>query len=449
MTATVSYKYAAPSALLQGREGGELFLSEYSETRKKQAECFFWGKLTQPFIVSRCLLALAKVVQSSYSLSAAQWAAIKDPIVTSGNQKLRFEGFSKCAGVYGRVDILPEGHDGEFIENGTTNVDFNAPMLASLTNVRRDEPLVLSVGPKEVGVYHSGESVVERKVPLPDKWIKGLTTVQIYQADAVCVHRFNRLQLLQLFRSVPKGEVKTDYYLVMRGTQPVFTPAKSAHAVCIGGLHRLRLLEPLLPYADELHVFAHPSMQTTVWHLYFKGVRFCLALSRESFRGFSGEGAALDALLEDVPQAWIEAMDNYSYVNQQFNAQLFAIEQGIDKHLADKLAVQLAAMGLLGFDLDENTFFYRRLPFKLERILKLNPRMDNANKLLTENRVEIVSQTPQRVEARVEGSHGVRHTVILDHQHQRCTCQWSRTNETERGACKHILAVKKLTKWKE
>jgi hypothetical protein len=38
----------------------------------------------------------------------------------------------------------------------------------------------------------------------------------------------------------------------------------------------------------------------------------------------------LDALLEDVPEKWIAAMDKYSYANQQFNPTLFAIEEHID-----------------------------------------------------------------------------------------------------------------------
>ena len=55
----------------------------------------------------------------------------------------------------------------------------------------------------------------------------------------------------------------------MRGQKPAFSPVKSLNAVCIGGVHRLRLLEPLLPFADELRVFVHPTMQSTIWQLYF------------------------------------------------------------------------------------------------------------------------------------------------------------------------------------
>lgn len=451
MTDTISYQYAAPSALQRATGQDELFLAKYSELEKKEAPCFFWGKLTQPYLTARCLIALSNVVQSSFNLTPAQLSLLKDPIVTAGNNRLRFEGFSNCAGVYARVDILPDGHDGEFSENGTTNVDFNATMISALSRIGRQERVVMSVGPKEVGLYRTGEKVVERKVPLPLKWLKGLTTVQVYQSVSEQRYAFNRLQMLQLFQTLPKGgAVKCDYYLVLRGPKPAFSPVKILDAPCIGGVHRLRLLEPLLPFADKLRVFVHPAMQSTTWQLYFGSVRFSLSLSRECWRGFSGEGAALDALIEEIPDRWIEAMDKYSYANQQFNPTLFAIREHIDLDKADSLSVRLAAMGLLGFDLDENSFFYRRLPFKTERILSLNPRMAAAERLLEEGKVELLSHDGNRTEARVTGSGNVRHTVVLDRENgkERCTCTWFSSNRGERGACKHILAVKKAIQWK-
>ena len=228
----------------------------------------------------------------------------------------------------------------------------------------------------------------------------------------------------------------------MRGKTPYLSPAKQRHGVCIGGIHRLRLLEPLIPLADELRVFAHESMQSTTWQLYFGPVRFSLSLSRDSWRGFSGEGAVLESLIEDVPEALINRFDNFSYANQEFNPTWVAFEQGIGLGKMDNLTGRLSAMGMLGYDLDENHFFYRRLPFKLHRILSLNPRMKNAEKLLEAGKVEIVSQHPERVEARVEGS-GVHHTVILNTHQSRCTCTWYARHQGERGMCKHILAVKK------
>lgn len=442
MSDIITYQYAYPSSLTKAAAQDELFLAKYSEVQKKEAPCFFWGKLEDPFITARCLIALSNVVQSSFNLSPFEMAKLKDPIVTAGNEKIRFEGFSHCAGVYARVDILPGGYDGEFPENGTTNVDFNQPMISSLSRIAKNEKLLLSVGKKEVAIQTGNEKVVERKVPLPVKWIKGLTTVQLFLAEAEKAFTFNRMQALQLFQSIPNGKPKADYYLVVRGNKPMFSPVKAANAICVGGLQRLKLIEPLLAYADELRVFPHPQMQSTTWQLYFGNIRFSLSLSRDAWRGFSGEGAALESLIEDVPDAWIDAVDKYSYANQAFNPALLAIEEGLELKSIDNITGRLSAMGLLGFDLDENHFFYRRLPFKLSRILSLNPRMKDAEKLLTEDKVEIVSNVDGRVEAKVAGS-GVMHTVILEGEKARCTCTWFSRHQGERGLCKHVLAVKK------
>jgi hypothetical protein len=442
MSDIITYQYTRPSTLQKTTAGDELFLAQYSEVQKKQSPCFFWGRLTDPYTTARCLITLSNVVQSSFNLSPFQIALLKDPIVTAGNEKIRFEGFSHCAGVYARVDVLPGGHDGEFIDSGTTNVDFNQPMISSLSRIQKSEKVLLSVGKKEVTVQGDAGKVVERKVPLPVKWIKGLTTVQLFLAQTERVFSLSRVQALQLFQSIPAGKTKGDYYLVMRGNRPQFTPVKSAAAICVGGVHRLKLIEPLVAHADELRVFAHPDMQSTTWQLYFGALRFSLSLSRDSWRGFSGEGAALEDLLEDVPDHWTELVDKYSYANQQFNPTLFAVAEGLDLQKLVNITSRLAAMGLLGYDVDDNQFFYRQLPYKLNRILSLNPRLKDAEKLVQEGKVEIVQQTDNRVEARVEGS-GVRHTVILEGEKQRCTCTWFARHQGERGLCKHVLAVKK------
>lgn len=444
MEDTLVYHYQRPSSLIKKDASEELFLSKYSEIQKNtDAPCFFWGNVSQPFILARCLITLSNIVKSSFNMSPFQMALLKDPIVTAGNSRLRFEGFSHCAGVYARVDVLPDGLDGEFLENGTTNVDFNQPMITALGSIRPNEKIVLSVGEKEVGLYTEEKKVVERKVPLPVKWIKGLSTVQIYLSESEKLHTFNKIQTQQLFRGIPKGPVKSDYYLIIRGNKPMFSPVKSADAVCIGGLNRLRLLEPLLPYIDQMQVFPHSDMQSTTWQLYMGNIRFSCSLSRESWRGFSGEGAVLDSLIDDISDEWIDALDKYAYANQSFNPTAFALDENISLKKTDNLTGRLAAMGLLGYDLDDNGFFYRRLPFQLNRIIGLNPRMKNAEKLIAEGKVQILNKSLARTEARVEGT-GVHHTVIIDNSKERCTCEWFSKYQGERGPCKHVLAVKKL-----
>ena len=48
MSDTITYQYATPSSLSKTKGLDELFLAKYSEIEKKNAPCFFWGKLTDP-----------------------------------------------------------------------------------------------------------------------------------------------------------------------------------------------------------------------------------------------------------------------------------------------------------------------------------------------------------------------------------------------------------------
>ncbi len=186
-------------------------------------------------------------------------------------------------------------------------------------------------------------------------------------------------------------------------------------------------------------------MQSTTWQLYFGEVVFSFSISRDTWRGFSGEGALLEELLEDIPDQLIQKMDNYGYANQEFNGALLAIDSGENFKKINNLTGKLSAIGLLGYELDSNQFYYRRLPFKLNRILTLNPRLKGVEKLLANDKVKIIKNEEDIVEARVEGS-GVNHLVVFNPTSEKCTCTWFSQNQGERGACKHILAVKKKIK---
>ncbi len=439
-----AYWYAQPSAVSKSTDRTNILLSHFNEdTEVEEAPCFFWGKLKNPYLTAKCLTTLSKVVRSRFALTMQELAAMRDPIVTAGADKMRFEAFSSCNGVYARLDILPDGLDGEFLSSGTTNVDFNEPMINALTSVHKQDNVFLSVGQQEVILEHKGEQVVERKVTLPTRWIKGLTTVQLYLSEMEEVFTLNKLQTLQLFQSMPKGTIKPDYYLVMRANKAIFSPAKIDGAVAIGGLHRLRLLEGLLPFIDSLSVYAAEGGQASAFVLKLGELRFVFSLSADAYRGFSGEGKALDHLIEELPLDWLRGANQLFKANEEFNPTLFAMQHNLEINTVENLCSSLSSMGLLGYDLMTRQHFYRRLPYKLERILSLNPRLKNAKKLLANNETEIVRNEPGHVEARVKGS-GLWHTVLLDGNTERCTCNWYTDHQGQRGPCKHVLSVKML-----
>jgi len=437
-----SYSYPQSSVLKAEAAGSSLLLSAFSEEPATSGtDCFFWGRLRNSWLAARGLSTLAKVVSSRF---VPQSAALRDPIVTAGAGQLRFEAFSSCNGVYARLDLGSEALDGEFLSSGTTNVDFNEPMVNALARIARTEPVALSIGQKEVVLERAAGCVVERKVALPERWIKGLTSVQAYLADMEETLRLTRVQAVQLVQSIPTGAAKTDYYLVLRGPRPSFSPVASPGAVRVRGVHRLRLLEGLLPLCEAVRVYAAPDGQAAAFLLELGcGHRFLLALSADVWRGFSGEGNQLETLMEELPTEWITGANQQFRGNEVFNPAMFALEHDLAPNTVDRLCASLSAMGLLGFDLADNQHFYRRLPFKLSRIVSLNPRLKNARALLeATDDVQLVGLgAGGRTEARVRGT-GVWHTVVVGgSEGPRCTCPWFSGHQGQRGPCKHILAA--------
>ena len=437
-----AYSYYCPSSLETTSGTSSLLLSAFSEEpAASETPCFFWGRLRNSWLAARGMSTLAKVVASRF---VPQSAALRDPIVTAGAGQLRFEAFSSCNGVYARLDLGPEALDGEFLSSGTTNVDFNEPMVNALARISRTEPVVLSVGQKEVVLERAAGRVVERKVALPERWIKGLTSVQGYLAEMEEKICLTRVQSVQLVQSIPTGAAKADYYLVLRGPRPSFSPVASPGAVCVGGVHRLRLLEGLLPLCEAVRVFAAPDGQAAAFLLELGGGhQFLLALSADVWRGFSGEGNQLETLMDEMPAEWITGANRQFRGNELFNPALFALEYDLAPSVVNRLCASLSAMGLLGFDLANNQHFYRRLPFKLSRILSLNPRLKNARALLeSADDIQLIGLgAGGRTEARVRGT-DVWHTVVVDgSEGPRCTCPWFSGHQGQRGPCKHILAT--------
>jgi hypothetical protein len=437
----LQYKYQGISTYTKTKGVNNLILAHQTEIEEvNNIPCFFWGSLTDPYVTAKCWSTIAKVVRSSFGPIPP---SLRDPIVSAGAERLRFEGFSSCNGVYVRLDMKPEAIDGEFIANGTTNVDFNDPMLNALNSIQKNEKVTLAVGHQEVQVITTKTKIVEKKVTLPMRWIKGLTSVQLYLADMDMQFELNKIQTIQLFQSLPKGNVKGEFFITNRAGKFMFSTLATSDSVRIGGVHRLRLLEGILAIVDKIYFYESSDKETCAVVCEFGNMQLLMAFSPDAYRGFSGEGNALENMTENLPIEWVYGLNSLLKSNETFNPTMLSIENDIDFGTMENLTANLSSMGLLGYDVAERTHFYRRLPFKTERILSLNPRLKNAKKLLANEDVEIVIRQSNYIEAKVKGS-GVVHKVIIDGENQRCTCDWFTTYQGKRGICKHILGVKMM-----
>lgn len=148
---------------------------------------FFAGFVDRPDVFAAGLLAVADVAAARYADAglAARLSSL-DPVVTGSGDRLRFESFSACNGVYAHFDLLAGGLGGNRAGFGTTNIDVNQPLRTALATVGRHEAMHVSVGRDELRTSTLAETHVERKVQLSDRWVRGCRGPRDQPLDALC-----------------------------------------------------------------------------------------------------------------------------------------------------------------------------------------------------------------------------------------------------------------------
>ena len=443
------YQYLVPSSVRSTEEHTELLLATSGgnvEDKPAEHPRFFDGFLEQPEQTAVALLGCARVARTRYYMPPGMIAGIlraADPVVTSERAELRFESFSVCCGVYARLDVLAEGLDRKPTAVGTTNVDFNPPMREALARIAASQPVRLHVGADEVGIKTFGGQIVEQKVPLPDRWIRGFAEVQVAAAGLEPLADLAIADARLFLRSLPRSSRHLSW-AHPAGKSLRLSSLPGPGAVCLAGPERLRSVEPMLRFARRLRVYgmdagSNDGPVASAWELVLEHARFTVVLSPEVSRGFSGEGG----LLFDLASGDAE-------VDAETLIPLLGWGEPIDIERLTKLAdlpsertrtglMFLAAQGRVGYDLARAAYFHRELPLRADALMKMNPRLQDARKLLSEGKVHL-----EPGGARVE-SGDVTHHVAFSASGDRCTCPWWGKYAGTRGPCKHVLAARLAT----
>ncbi len=165
-------------------------LSLASDRTVSANQPFLRARATDPVITAKSLRAVSEIVGSRFYVPPSMLAKIlreADPVVTVGGDAVRFEGFSACCSAYIRLDLDDTALDVEQRGKGTTNVDFGAELRGALASVARNTELGITVGADAVAIEKNGDAIVEKKVPLPLRWIKGFEPL-VNLADSLGVH---------------------------------------------------------------------------------------------------------------------------------------------------------------------------------------------------------------------------------------------------------------------
>lgn len=438
-----TYTYVRPSELTFGDDRADLMLATSggrTVAGPAAHPVFFDGFLGHPEQGATALLAVAKVARTRFYMPPGMVAAIlraADPVVTSNGDRLRFESFSACCGVYARYDALPGSLDGTVIDTGTTNVDFNPPMRDALARVGGLEPLHLQVG-EDVRVRTLDTEVTEKKVSLPERWLKGFAEVQLASATVTPMFEVAASEARRFIRGLSSSGSRKPVWVVPAGRGLRITTRPTPDGVSLSGLDRLKPLEPLLRFARSLRGYAAPHDQqgaAGVWELELDDARLVLALSPESNRGFSGEGGVLWDLADGQSADDSDLISALLAFEPRIDIRRLASDSGLTEERVTRALGRLGAAGRVGYDVAENAYFHRELPYDAQRLATMHPRLRDATALVTAGAVRFDGATAYVRSGETE--HVVRRTDDGD----RCTCPWYAKHKGARGPCKHVLAA--------
>ena len=402
----------------------------------------FRGTVVHPVLFADALLAVGAVARSRFHVPSAMLARIlllADPVATASQDRLRFEAFSSCASVYARLDLLPAFTSGSFLGSGTTNVDLGADVRAALAGVTAAARLDLELGTDDLAVEVDGVRHEERRVRLPERWIRGFSETQAilasmeprFVADGAAMRRF--------LRDLPSG-AKDTVFVSERGGQIAVSRRPVEGAVAVTDADRLRVLERLASAVRSVAVYASAE-GASAWVAELADARFTLAISAAAWRGFSGEGRVLDGSTR-TPSGRIRSGVAAALAwRTLLRADELAHELGAEPVDVSAALVELAAAGLIGYDLADQGYFARRLPFTGADAGRQQPRLRRARTLVDAGAVRLAPAPVDGVMVAWVAGRSSEYRVRIGADGRACTCPWWGKHPGDRGPCAHILAT--------
>ena len=289
--------YATPSAMESGRDAAILGL-----TANGRRPVRFHGRVKagHPFMLRIALRALGEAIWSDDTWLGGALFGLLDPVVTVHPDRLLFEAFSQDQSVYAAVTLDPEifETDGEVIP-GTTNIDFTAWLWGQLAELRSRRNTWLRVGPEGLEVTTTGAcGRFEGKVDLPDAWVRGFLQVTGAMTLPGTRLKVRPVDLLSAIRYLRHNKAKVSpralRYVLLPGQDARIMLEPWEHPVPLRGCEhgrleprrvrtwgrrRLRLLEPLLPFADAVEVHLKGRALPSFYLVRLPGMTFTLGLS--------------------------------------------------------------------------------------------------------------------------------------------------------------------------
>jgi predicted DNA-binding WGR domain protein len=513
---TITLRYAGASQVVA--EGGGATLQLFGEAQRGDVRG--GGVIQDPLLVREALSALHEVVKSDFryvpkdrtaylayrrmkqqaaglSLWEAQRAyvdwlsrndpmafAVLDPIVSVHPDELFLEVFSKDEGSYAKLGIDWSAIAGGGEKAcGTTNIDFSDGLFAGVQRMRSYRETKVTIGRDAVALATSdggaASEVIEKKVNVPDTWLRGFlqvqsagtlprTVVKIAPIDLYNVLRHLRLNAdpkkggrgvrVELVPGEPPRLVLEPWEIVLATTHGPYT-GRTPQVVRIWGRRRLMLLKRLLPFVQEIDLHLLGSGLPSFWVLRAGAVTLTLGLSGFTSANWA-QAVSFDLLLprKAAEAGVVEKVD--AYLQKHWIAPAAKIAADLKLEPARVLeALQVGCQrGQLMFDVAREAYRFRPLtgaPLDPGRFEFRNDRERRAHdlcaekgavKIVTENRIHDVGLELTGKVAVAAEKREYRPELLLDDDGRvkkaECTCAFFRKHQLKEGPCEHLVALR-------
>ena len=413
---------------------------------------------------------------------------ILDPVITVHPDKLFLEVFSKDEGMYANLSVSMDSFECESAPSyGTTNIDFSPQLFGAIEQFRSYRETRLVIGQQAVAVETEGtDSVLEKKIKVPDSWLRGLLQVQSSAMLPGSRFKMSPMDLYNLLRHLRmnkdvKGKRRGLRIELVPGEPPriVMEPweqviecnagkyeGSQSKVIRVWGRRRLLLLRRMLPLIDEVEVHLSGSGLPSFWILRAKQMTFTLGLTGFTASNWS-QAVNFDLLLPRETTADGAASGNDKHLKsivKTLSSRWSCSDEELGKASkisGEDLVQQLqrgCQRGQLMYDIADRVYRLRPLvdqPLDLERL-----EYRNADERLAYDLVLRQSSVTIKKENRIFGR-GLELTgtakVAADRREYapqlliteegfvsraECTCSQFRQQGLKHGPCPHLIALR-------
>lgn len=455
----------------------------------------FHGKIArQKFLLRVALRALGEVIWSD---DTWRGGADLDPIITVHPDRIFFEAFSQDQSAYAALIVDPSLFETEGeVRTGTTNVDFTAWLWAALGEMRTSRETWFRIEPAgfEVKTIKAGGRF-QKKVDLPLSWVRGFLNLQgamaipgtrltVRAVDLLAAARFLRYTKARVSPRAVRYEFNPgeDARIVLEPWEEIIPLKGAGHnyaeprVIRTWGRRRLRLIEPLLPFAEKVDIYLKGRALPHFYSVQLGGITFVLGLSGWSANAWTESGSfGLLSSLGREDESQLKKALEFIRARHSAAADEIAAALGVDRAASAQIMARLCRQGRAIYDIERRNFRHRELfeePPDEALLFPPNRRDELANDLIEDGRVKIESSAPRETrkiknlrnprtgerEPReiiyrdwgITGAAGEqgRVEIVIGDTGQiifgTCGCDFFKDNMLNQGPCEHMVALHRV-----